>query len=394
MHNQTFIPYTRQSINAEDIQKVSETLSQDLITRGPQVEAFERAMAESCGAQYAVAFNSGTSALMAACFAADVNAFDRLLTPANTFVASVGSATQDGATPVFVDIDRKTGSLNLSHLEFNLQKKYSRGRDIIMAVHFSGLAIDMQAIDRMILNPDTIVIEDAAHALGSHYPDGQKVGSCPYSHMTIFSFHPAKTITTGEGGMVTTNDADLHHRLKLFRNNGIEREQAFLLSEGAKEGVGYYEVQHITGNYHLTEMQAALGLSQLSRLHQFVDKRRKLVQAYRELLKNDSSLELFSPEQDHQTAYHLFVVQLDFKAHGKTREAVMSKLKDKGIGTQVHYIPVYRHPYYMKLCGDISSFFPETEKYYSMALSLPLYYDLSFEEVEYVVKSLKEVLHQ
>ncbi len=373
-----FIPYAHQSIDASDIEHVAESLKQDWITRGPQVEAFEKAVAAYCGAKYGVAFNSGTSALMAATFAGKVNGHDRLLTTPNTFVASVGCATALGATPIFLDIDRTTGNFNLDQLKINLQKKHSRGRDLIMAVHFAGLPIDMQAIDRMILDPQALVIEDAAHALGSHYPDGQKVGSCTWSQMTIFSFHPAKTITTGEGGIVTTNDEELYNRLKMFLNNG--------------RSIPSLEVEEITGNYHLTEMQAALGLSQLKRLEAFISKRRELIKLYRELLQGMPHVELFTSEYDERTAFHLCVVQIDFHAYGKTRNQVMALLKEKGIGTQVHYIPVYQHPHYRRLCGDLSPYFPDMETYYARTLSLPLYYDLAPEDVERVVASLKEAL--
>lgn len=381
------IPYAKQSIDDTDRQNVVEALNQDFITRGPKVEAFEKAIAGYCGARYAIAFNSGTTALFACCYAAQVNQFDRLIVSPNTFVASVGCAA--GATPVFVDIERTTGNFNLEQVNFTLQKPFSRGRPVIMAVHFAGRPVDMQKLDLSICHPDAIVIEDAAHAIGSEYPSGEKVGSCAFSHMTMFSFHPAKTITTGEGGMVTTNDPDLYHRLLAYRNNGIERDQRYLVNPNAKEAVEYYEVQDITGNFHMTDMQAALGLSQLARIDKFIDKRRKLVRHYRHLLKDVRHIMLFDESQDSKIAPHLFVAQIDYAKGNTTREKVMAKLKEKGIGTQVHYIPVYRHPYYMKRCGDIREYFPETEKYYEQALSLPLYYDLDLKDVERVCQELK-----
>lgn len=384
------IPYAKQSIDDNDRQNVVEALNQDFITRGPKVEAFEKAIASYCGAQYAVAFNSGTTALFACCYAAQVNQFDRLIVSPNTFVASVGCAA--GATPVFVDIERTTGNFNLEQVNFTLQKPFSRGRPVIMAVHFAGRPVDMQKLDLSICHPDAIVIEDAAHAIGSEYPSGEKVGSCAFSHMTMFSFHPAKTITTGEGGMVTTNDPELYHRLLAYRNNGIEREQRYLVNPHAKEAVEYYEVQDITGNFHMTDMQAALGLSQLARIDKFIDKRRKVVRHYRHLLKDARHIMLFDESQDPKIAPHLFVVQIDYAKCKTTREKVMARLKEKGIGTQVHYIPVYRHPYYMKRCGDIREYFPETEKYYEQALSLPLYYDLDLKDVERVCQELKNII--
>lgn len=388
MHND-FIPYAKQSIDESDALEVTKALMSPVITRGPQVEAFEAACAAYCGAQHAVAFSSGTAALAAACHAAGAGANDRLLTTPNTFVATVGAGVHYKATPVFIDIDRNTGNMDLNQLEFNMNIPASRGRTIVMPVHFAGIPIDMQALDAQINNPDTVVIEDAAHALGSSYKDGQKVGSCAWSQMTIFSFHPAKTITTGEGGMVTTNDPELCRRLRRFRNNGIERDPHHLEGSPAP---WYYEVQEITNNYNFTDMQAALGISQLRRLELFVERRRELVRAYREKLKDMAHVRLFTDEFDARTAFHLFVVQIDFAALKTTRTHVMDALKAKGIGTQVHYIPVYRHPYFRRVTGDISEYFPEMEGYYSQALSLPLYYGLTASNIDYVVDSLKEVL--
>lgn len=389
MTTEMFIPYARQSIDQADIEAVTKALQDDIITRGPGVEAFEDATARYCGATYAVAFNSGTSALFAACYAANVGVNDRVITTPNTFASTVGAAVRFGAIPVFVDIDRNTGNLDLAQVEHNLNLPNSRGRTIVLPVHFSGIPVDMRKLDHMILNPDTIVIEDAAHALGSSYNDGQKVGSCAWSQMTIFSFHPAKTITTGEGGMVTTNDEELYRKLLRYRNNGIERDPRYIEGDTAP---WYYEVQEISGNYNFTEFQAALGLSQLNRLSYFVEKRRQLVAEYRKLLADVPSIRLFAADQDAHTAFHLFVVQINFKALRTTRTIVMEKLKDRGIGTQYHYIPVYRHPAFNRVAGDISDYFPNMEAYYAEALSLPLYYDLTVEDVAHVVAELRAVL--
>jgi UDP-4-amino-4,6-dideoxy-N-acetyl-beta-L-altrosamine transaminase len=382
-----FIPYAHQSIDSSDIESVAQSLKGDMITRGPIVEEFEKAVADYCGAKYAVAFNSGTSALFAACFAAETGPFDRLLTTPNSFVATVSCGVQFRATPIFIDIDRNTGNLDLNQLKLNLEYQTTRGRNIILPVHFSGIPVDMRKIDLMIDDPNTLIIEDAAHALGSTYADGQKVGSCAYSDMTIFSFHPAKTITTGEGGMVMTNHQKYYERLLLYRNNGIVKNPNC-------PDPWFYEAHDITGNFNFTEMQAALGLSQMKRLDKFIEKRRKLMAAYREKLKDQPHIRLFSPEVDPQTAFHLCVAQIDFEACNTNRTAVMEKLKEHGIGTQVHYIPIYRHPIIANRSGDISSFFPEMEGYYASALSLPLYYYLELNEVEMVTQKLKEVLSQ
>lgn len=391
MNEEIFLPYAKPSIDPTDIKEVAKALETDTITRGPIVEAFEKAIAQYCDVKYAVAFNTGTSALMGAYFAARLGPQDKLIITPNTFVATAGAAVMRGATPIFLDIDRSSGNLDLTQLEYTLSKPLSRGRACIAPVHFSGIPVNMQKIDSLIQHPDVIVIEDAAHALGSSYETGEKVGSCAWSHMTMFSFHPAKTITTGEGGIITTNDEAFYHRLKLFRNNGIERDAEYLESEPAP---WYYEVHDLTGNYHFTEFQAALGLNQMTRLTHFVEKRRELMKIYRDLLKDVPHIRLFAESYDPHTAYHLCVVQIDFDAYKTTRTAVMNKLREKNIGTQVHYIPLYRHPYFRKMCGEISEYFPEMESYYSQALSLPLYYDLRPQDVERVVSALKTVLNK
>ncbi|HRD56052.1 MAG TPA: DegT/DnrJ/EryC1/StrS family aminotransferase [Parachlamydiaceae bacterium] len=384
-----FIPYTKQTLEKEDIEQATAALKEELITRGPHAENFEKSMAHYCGAQYAVSFNSATTALYAATFAGRVGSFDDCLTTPNSFIASAGCAASRGAKPVFLDIDRETGNFNLDYLKYNLEKKKSRGKTVILPVHFAGIPVDMEKLDSLIADPNALVIEDAAHAIGSSYKDGSKVGSCKWSHMTVFSFHPAKQLTTGEGGMVLTNDEELCYRLKLYRNNGIVKEGKHLIG---KEALGYYEVHDLTGNFHLTDFQAALGLSQLKRVDAIAEKRRVLIKEYRKLLKDVPNIKMFTKEFDDSSSFHLAVVQIDFEAFKTTREKVMFELKEKGIGTQCHYIPIYRHPVFSKVSGDINEYFPEMERYYAQALSLPLYTNLKLEEVNYVVNSLKQVL--
>lgn len=389
MTEDIFLPYAKPSLDSTDIQEVAKALSTPTITRGPIVEAFENAVAQYCNVKYAVAFNNGSSALMGAYYAAGLGPHDKLITTPNTFVSTAGAAMLRGATPVFLDIDRSSGNLDLAQLEHNISQFSSRGRICIAPVHFAGIPVDMQKIDRMIENPEVVVIEDAAHALGSSYSTGEKVGSCVSSHMTMFSFHPAKTITTGEGGMVTTHDENFYHRLKMFRNNGIVHNPKYLEEN---PGPWHYEVHDLTGNFNFTEFQAALGLSQMTRLDKFIKKRRELMKIYRDLLKDVPHLKMFSEKYDSHTTYHLCVVQIDFNAYKTTRAIVMDKLFEKNIGTQVHYIPLYRHPCFRKTCGDIIEYFPHTEDYYSQALSLPFYYDLQPKDVERVVASLKVAL--
>ncbi|MCE5316203.1 MAG: DegT/DnrJ/EryC1/StrS family aminotransferase [Parachlamydia sp.] len=385
-----FLPYAHQSIQEEDIAAVTRALKSEMITRGPEVEAFEKEIAAYCGAQHAVAFNSASSALIACCHAAELGPNDLLISSPNTFIASISGAFHFRATPVFVDIDRETGNARVDQMLQTANQPTSRGKPVLIPVHFAGLPVDVKTLEDNLRSLDAVIIEDAAQALGSrYYPDGPRIGSCAFSQMTVFSFHPAKVITTGEGGMVTTNDETLAHRLRRFRNNGIERDPTHLTGEAKS---WYYEVQEISNNLNFTDLQAALGRSQLARLDTFIAHRRTLVKAYREQLKDLPTIKLLTDRHDADTAFHLFVVQIDFPAHKTSREQVMQQLKAAGIGTQVHYIPLYLHPYCEGQCGDLSDYFPETESYYAQALSLPLYSDLTLADIERVVRELKKAL--
>lgn len=385
-----FLPYSKQSIDDNDVESVANALKAPLITRGDKVKEFEEKVARYVGASYAVAFSSGSTALTAAYRAAGMNASDQLIVTPNTFIATVAPGTELGAKPVFVDIDRNSGNIDLSKIEPNLSHTSTRGKLFILPVHFSGIAVDIPKLDGRIANCNTIVIEDAAHAIGSRYPNGSKVGCCSHSLMTIFSFHPVKQITTGEGGMVTTNDPEIYHRLKVIRNSGIEREQKYL--QNGQESPWYYEVHQPSSNYHLTEMQAALGISQLKRIHQFIEKKYRLVKRYRSHLQGLDGIRLFDQKYDDWTAYHLFVVQIDHQRYSISKTQLINELRKRQIGSQYHYIPIYRMPCYSYM-GDISSYFPEMEGYYRDAISLPLFYDLSEQDVDYICKSLTEILN-
>lgn len=374
MKEKPFIPYCCQEIDEEDISSVAESLKQPLITRGDLVSAFEEAVASYVGAEYAVAFNSGSSALMGVMYALAVEPGDRVITTPNTFISTVGSAVQKGAEPVFVDIDRTTGAMDteLALANFSLDK--TRGKEIILPVHFAGLPLDVKRLYNHIEYANSFIIEDGAHAFGSYDRFGHKVGSCAFSDMTLFSFHPAKVITTGEGGVVTTNDSTLYEALLRGRNNGIHQPV------DAPSYPGFYYVERLSGNFHMNEMQAALGLSQLKKVDRFIQKRRGLVQRYREKLPSDW---LFTDRFDDISAFHLMVVQLDATVD---RAWLMQSLHKRGIGTQVHYMPIYRHPAIG--CEEIASFFPEMEAYYECCLTLPLHTRMDEGDVDYIAETL------
>ncbi len=386
----TFIPYARQSILPSEAEEVARTLTSDYVTRGPKTEEFEANVAAYCGAKYAVAFNSGSSALLAACQAAEVGPQDRVLTTPNSFVATTSAIIQSGATPIFVDISAETGNVDLEELRPNLREPQTRGRPVVLPVHYGGIPLDLAAVDSMLAHPDAVIIEDAAAAMGSRFDEENRVGGCAWSHMSVFSFHPAKLLTCGEGGMVTTNDEELARRLKRFRNNGLERDPKFLQSQSA--GPWYYEAQATTCNYHMTEMQAALGLTQLARIDEFIDKRRRIVAWYRQELRDMSHLALLPERYDGLWAPQIMTALIEYEACGTTRSAVMGHLQQAGIGTQVHYVPIYRHPFFSNRSGDLAPYFPGMEEFYARALTLPLYQDLSQSDVRRVCAALRQVL--
>lgn len=363
----TLIPYAKQHINESDIAAVTRAMQSYQLTRGEEVKQFEEELAAFTGAKYAVLFSSGTSALSAAYFAGKLTSHDRILTTPNTFIGTVAGALPLTKQIECVDVDPLSGNIDLTQLGEKLNRPSSRGREWIVPVHFAGVAVDMAKLTRLIKKPDTLILEDAAHALGSTYPSGEKVGSCHFSDMTVFSFHPAKQITTGEGGAVLTNSEELFERLKLFRNNGI----APLMNPLEPWA---YAVSEVTGNFHMNEIEAALGRSQLLRIDSIVEKRRQLIAHYRTCLPE--SVRFFSSELDPLTSYHLALI------HHQERFALKKKLEEEGILTQVHYVPLYRHPAFPKTREE----FPGMESYYKTALSLPLYHELTLGDVERITK--------
>ena len=381
------IPYGRQDISEEDIQSVVEVLRSDWLTQGPAVERFEQEVAHYCGAKYAVAVSSATAALHIACLAAGVNPGDALWTSPNTFVASANCGLYCGAQPDFVDIDPRTYNLSVDALEEKLARAESRLPKVVIPVHFAGQSCDMEAIAGLGRRYGFSVIEDASHAIGGRYRD-TRVGSCAFSDMTVFSFHPVKIITTGEGGMVLTNRQDLYDKLVRLRSHGITRDPR--LMEGESDGPWYYQQIELGFNYRITDIQAGLGSSQMKRLDEFVTRRHYLAERYDTLLR-ELPLTLPWRQSDAYSSFHLYVVRLQLDAIGKTHRQVFEELRQKGIGVNLHYIPVHTQPYYRRL-GFKPGDFPQAEQYYREAISLPLYAGLSNAEQDSVVQALKEVL--
>lgn len=383
------IPYGRQSISDEDIKAVVNVLRSDWLTQGPVIKQFEQAVADYCGARYAVAVNSATSALQIACLAAGLGPDDTFWTSPNTFVASANCGLYCGAGVDFVDIDSHTYNLSVERLEEKLVAAQQNGTlpKLLIPVHFSGQSCDMARIADLAKIYGFRVVEDASHAIGGRYRQ-TAIGSCSYSDMTVFSFHPVKIITTGEGGMVLTNSKESYEKLARLRSHGITRDPA--LMEGDSHGPWYYQEIELGFNYRMTDMQAALGLSQLKRLDEFVARRQQLVDRYNQALSN---LPLVLPYQhpDVYSAFHLYVIRLKLNAMKINRRQVFEELRASGIGVNVHYIPVHTQPYFRTL-GFNAGDFPEAEKYYKNAISLPMFPELSEKDQDYVIDTLRDIL--
>ena len=364
------IPYGRQNISEEDVQAVVDVLRSDFLTQGPAVPAFEQAVAQLCGVPHAIAANSGTSALHIACLAMDVGPGDLVWTSPITFVASANCALYCGASVDFVDVDARTYNLSVPALEAKIAfaKKTGRLPKVVIPVHFAGQPCDMRALHALSREHGFRIIEDASHAVGGSYLD-ERIGNCRFSDATIFSFHPVKIITTAEGGLVTTRDEEIARRVRRLRTHGITRacEDMTLREEGAF----YYEQVELGFNYRMTDVQAALGLSQMRRIDEFLEKRRALAARYNTLL-TDLPLTLPYQHADGSSAWHLYVVRLDRRRLRLTRRQVFDAMRAQSIGVNVHYIPVYRQPYYQRL-GFAPSGWPEAERYYAEAITLPLY---------------------
>lgn len=373
------IPYGRQTIDEDDINAVVDVLKSDYLTTGPKIAEFEQAVASYTGAKYAVAISNGTSALHAACFAAGIGQGDEVITTPLTFAASANCVLYCGGTPVFADVDPYTYNIDPK----DIRKKITDKTKAIIAVHLAGQPCDMDEIHSIAQEHNLIVIEDGAHALGSVYK-GKKVGCL--SDMTTFSFHPVKPITTGEGGMIMTDNEELYKRLVLFRSHGITRDNSMMTRN---EGPWFYQQLDLGYNYRITDIQCALGCSQMRKLDKFLKRRRELVERY-----NNAFIEcdnIVTPYQlpDTQSGWHLYIVQV--KNHD--RKQVFETLRDKGIGVNVHYIPVYMHPYYQEH-GYKDVHCANAEEIYSHIISLPLYPGLTDDQQDYVIDTLKQLCEE
>jgi UDP-4-amino-4,6-dideoxy-N-acetyl-beta-L-altrosamine transaminase len=386
------ISYGRQDINQADIDTVINVLKSDFLTQGPQVPLFEESVRKAVNAKFAVAVNSATSALHIACLALGVGKGDLVWTTPITFVASANCALYCDANIDFVDIDPKTYNLSPKNLEQKLIYAKVNGLPlpkVVIPVHLSGQSCEMDKIYELSKEYRFSIIEDASHAIGGKYK-GEPIGNCNYSDIVIFSFHPVKIVTTGEGGVATTNNIQLAKKMELLRSHGITRDLTLMTEES--HGEWYYQQIDLGFNYRMTEMQAALGVSQMRRLHKFVAKRNKLAARYDELLKE---LPLTTPRHtdDLYSAFHLYIVRLHLNKIKLSHKSVFEHLKNNNIGVNLHYIPVHIQPYYKKLGFKVGSFF-ESEKYYKESISIPLFPTMTESEQDKVVKVLTQVLVQ
>lgn len=383
------IYYGRQDINEADIQAVEAVLRSDFLTQGPAIERFEQRVAQYCGVKYAVAVCNATSALHIACLAAGLGKGDLLWTSPITFVASANCARYCGADVDFVDIDENTYNMSVPALEQKLQEAKRRGSlpKIVVPVHMAGQSCDMRAIKKLSEEYGFTLLEDASHCIGADYAD-TKVGSCTYSDMAVLSFHPVKIITTGEGGMILTNDAALYEQLCLYRSHGITRDPKHMTKES--DGDWYYQQVALGFNYRMTDIQAALGASQMDRLDVFVARRRALAARYDELLR-DLPLKTPFVLGEAQPSWHLYIVRIGFDRVRKTKQQIFVDMREKGIALNLHYIPVHTQPYYEAL-GFRAEDCPAAVEYYREALTLPLYPCMTDAEQEMVEQALREVL--
>jgi UDP-4-amino-4,6-dideoxy-N-acetyl-beta-L-altrosamine transaminase len=382
------IPYGRQSINTQDLRAILSTVRSEYLTQGPEVEKFESALGFSFGAAHSIAVNSATSALHLACMALGVDEGDLVWTSAVTFVASANCAMYCGADVDFVEIDSETYNMSTEALETKLRKASRAGRlpKVVIPVHLTGQPCDMKAIHELSKKYGFSIIEDASHATGASYR-GSPIGSCEFSDITVFSFHPVKIITTGEGGAALTNSPKLADKMRRLRSHGITRNSDEFTVPSPPSF--YYEQHDLGFNYRMTDVQAALGTSQLKRLDPFIKRRRQIASYYDEKFR-DHDMVLPFQHPDGKSSWHLYVVRVLSRAGKSSRDQIFEGLRQRGIGVNLHYMPVYRHPFYAKMGFNPESF-PNSEAYYAEAISLPIFPELKSREQDQVISSLLEL---
>jgi perosamine synthetase len=380
---ETYLPYGKQWIEEDDIKAVVDVLKGDFLTTGPYIGEFERAVADYVGAKYAVAFSNGTAALHGACYAAGIGEGDEVITTPITFAASANCVLYQGGSPVFADIEEKTYNINPQEIE----KKVTEKTKAIIPVDFTGQPVNLDAIHEIAKKHNLVVIEDAAHALGAKYK-GKMVGS--FSDMTMFSFHPVKHITSGEGGIITTNSKDYYDKLLMFRSHGITRDTDKLLEN---HGPWYYEMQFLGYNYRMTDFQAALGVSQLKKIDSFVSRRKKYVEMYNEAFKEVKQVITPFQHKDSDSSWHLYIIKLDLDALTVSRKEIFQALQAKNIGVNVHYIPVHLLPFYKEL-GHKNGDYPIAENLYERIITLPLFPAMEEKDVQDVIDAVKETIRE
>ena len=379
------LPYGTQWIDEDDIAAVVAVLRSGYLTQGPKVTEFEKAIASFVGAKYCLAFGNASEALHVAVKVLDLAPGSNGITSPNTFVASANCLAYNGLIPRFADIDPRTFNVTAESFRGRIDEKTS----VLVPVHFAGQACEMDAIGSMARKYHLPIIEDAAHAIGSTYMDGTMVGCCSNSTMTVFSFHPVKSMTTGEGGAITTNDPELYRRLLLARSHGITKDPALL---SKTPGPWYYEQQDLGYNFRITDMQCALGLSQLSKLGRFKSRRREIIRRYNSAFADMPFITIPFEHPGLDSCFHLYVLQIDFPGLGKNRTTVMKELSELGVGSQVLYIPVYTQPWYRQTFGFASGDCPNAEAYYEKTLSIPLFPKMSDSDVDRVVQAMRKVV--
>ncbi|MDN4066467.1 UDP-4-amino-4,6-dideoxy-N-acetyl-beta-L-altrosamine transaminase [Paenibacillus vini] len=376
----SMLPYGQQWLDEQDIEAVVKVLRGDFITQGPAIEAFETKVASYVGANYAVAFTNGTAALHAACFAAGIGKGDQVITSPITFLASSNCVLYQGGTPVFADIDMETYNIDPTQIELKITDKTKA----IIAVDFTGQPVEVDRISMLARDHGLVLIQDAAHSLGASYA-GRKIGS--WADMTMFSFHPVKHVTTGEGGMIVTDNEDYYRKLLLFRNHGMTRNPEELLKN---DGPWYYEMQELGYNYRITDMQAALGISQMDKLDSFVSRRRDIAARYNEAFSKLEGLVVPKQHPLAESSWHLYVLRWDPQHFSMDRKTIFNELRSMNIGVHVHYIPVYFQPYYQNL-GYRGGLCPNSETYYQTAITLPMFPRMTNEDVKQVIEAVDRV---